>query len=107
MIRRKNIADAGLVVGEISDPEECAKIHARINRAKRNLDWLEQHWPDLMPQARGKHVVVAGQEAHIADSAEAAWAWAASTHPEDDGALVQYVRTETGPRIYANRWRMA
>lgn len=107
MIRQMNIPDRDLVIGEITDPAECAKIHARIGRAKRNLAWLEQHWPELLPQARGKHVVVAAQEAYIADSGEAAWAWAASMHPEDDGAIVQYVRAETGPRIYANRRRMA
>jgi hypothetical protein len=107
VIREKNMPDPGIVIGEITDPTECAKIHARIDRAKRNLDWLEQHWPDLLPQARGKFVVVAAQEAHIAESSADARAWAKSVHPEDDGAVVQYVRPETGPRIYAHYRRMA
>jgi hypothetical protein len=108
MIAKKGVNDPAIVFAEITDPEECAKIHARIDRAKRNLDWLEQHWPDLLPQARGKFVVVAAQEGHIADSPEEARAWAASAHPEDDGALVQYVRVEKGPRIYGSslRWRL-
>ena len=53
---------------------------------------------------RGKFVAVAGQEAFIADTPEEAWAWAAKTHPEDDGALIRHVRVGQGPRIYANRW---
>jgi hypothetical protein len=61
----------------------------------------------LLPQARGKFVAVAAQEAHIAETPEEAWTWAKSAHPEDDGALVQYVRTGTGPRIYAHCWKMA
>lgn len=99
--------DNNVVIGEITDPAECARIHARIKRAERNLDWLSGHWSDLMPQARGKFVVVAAQQAHIAESSEEAWAWAKTVHPEDDGAIIQYVRTEIGPRIYAYRRRVA
>jgi hypothetical protein len=93
--------DNNIVIGEITDPAECARIHARIEQGERNLTWLGQHWADFLPQARGKFLVVAGQEGHIADSPEEARAWADTNHPEDQGALVQYVRTETGPRIYS------
>jgi hypothetical protein len=97
------MTSSDVVIGSIDDPAECAKIHAQIERGKRNFEWLANHWPDLLPQARGKFVAVASQEAHVADSAEKAWAWAKATHPEDDGAIVQYVRLERGPRIYAYR----
>ena len=96
-----------IVIGEILDPAVCATIRAQMERGERNLTWLEEHWPDLLPQARGKFVAVASQEGHVADSATEAWAWAKSTHAEDDGAIVQYVRPETGPRFYANRGKMA
>jgi hypothetical protein len=95
--------DNSIVIGEITDPAECARIHAQIERGYRNLNWLSQHWADLLPQARGKFVVVAAQEGHVAESAEEAWAWAKAVHPEDDGVIVQYVRPEIGPRIYAYR----
>jgi hypothetical protein len=88
----------------VTDPDEVARSKAQDERARRNSDWLQCHWPDLLPQARGKFVAVAGQEAFIADTPREAWAWAAKAHPEDNGALVQYVRAGTGPRIYANRW---
>jgi len=52
-----------------------------------------------VPQARGKFLAVAGQEAFLADTAAAAWAWVEARHPEDDGAVVQYVRPQQGPRI--------
>jgi hypothetical protein len=99
--------DNNIVIGEITDPAECARIHARIDRGYRNLNWLSQHWADFLPQARGKFIVVAAQEGHVAESAAEAWDWAKAVHPEDDGALVQYVRPETGPRIYACRGKMA
>jgi hypothetical protein len=92
-----------IVITEVTDPVEAAKSQAQFARARANSDWLQAHWQDLMPQARGKFVAVAGQEAHIADTAELAWAWAAATHPEDDGAFVRYIRTESGPRVYAYR----
>ncbi|MGH2587026.1 MAG: hypothetical protein ACRDJE_19095, partial [Dehalococcoidia bacterium] len=69
----------------------------------RNSDWLQAHWADVLPQARGRFLAVAGQEAFIADTVEDAWAMAMAAHPGDSGALLQYVRPERGPRIYADR----
>ena len=94
-------------IEEINDPVEVARCKAQDERGRRNSDWLQAHWPDLLPQARGKFVAVAGQEAFIADTHEEAWARARKAHPEDDGALSQYVFPGKGPRIYACRWRMA
>jgi hypothetical protein len=91
-----------VTIEEVTDPVEAARINAQLDRARKNGEWLSAHWPDLLPQARGKFVAVAGQEAYIADTPEEAWTWAEKTHPEDDGAMVQYVRTQLGPRIYAN-----
>jgi hypothetical protein len=56
----------------------------------------DRHWSDLLPQARGKFLAVAGQEAFLADIPEEAWAQAQAAHPEDDGALCQYVFPEGG-----------
>jgi hypothetical protein len=84
-------------------PADPAPILARMERSRRNSQWLQAHWSDLLPQAIGKYVAVAGQEAFIADSPEEAWAWAAQAHPEDDAASVRYVNPHKGPKIYANR----
>ena len=90
-----------------TDPEELALSHAILQRAKLNSDWLQSHWADILPQARGKFVAVAGQEAFIADTHAEARARARAAHPDDDGAISQYVRSSRGPRIYADRRRMA
>ncbi len=90
-------------IEEVTDPDEIARARAQDERHRHNSDWLQAHWPDVLPQARGKFLAVAGQEPFIADTPEEAWAWVDATHPEDDGAIVQYVRTETGPRIYADQ----
>ena len=96
-----------LILEEVNDPVEAARCRAQLERARRNTDWLEKHWGDLLPQARGKFLAVAAQEAFIAGTPEEAWAWVRTNHPEDDGAFVQYVIPEKGPRIYANHWEMA
>ena len=96
-----------IILGSIDEPVEAAKIRAQIERGECNADWLSRRWLDFLPQARGKFVVVAAQEGHIADSAEEAWAWAKSAHPGDDGAIVQYVRVDLGPRFYTNWQRVA
>jgi hypothetical protein len=92
---------------EITDPNELARMRAQDERARRNSDWLQANWPDLLPEARGKLIAVAGQEAFIADSSEEAYALAKAAHPDDDGIIDQYVRPELGPRIYGSslRWQ--
>jgi hypothetical protein len=87
-----------------TDPERIARSRAQDERFKRNSDWLQAHWPDLLPQARGRFLTVAGQEAFIADTPEESRAMARAAHPDDDGSFGQYVFTGRGPRIYANRW---
>jgi hypothetical protein len=91
----------------VTDPEELARSRVQHERFKRNSDWLQSHWADLLPQALGKHLVVAGQEAFLADTPEEAWALAEAAHPGDDGSFGQYVLPHRGPRIYAYRGRMA
>ena len=78
-----------LIIEEVIDPAEVARVHAVQEQGKRNGDWLQAHWADVLPQAQGKFLAVAGQEAHIADTLDAAWAWAKAAHPEDHGALLQ------------------
>jgi hypothetical protein len=91
------------VLEEINDPVEVARSRAQDERARQNSDWLQAHWASLLPQAHGKFVAVAGQEAFLADTAAEAWALARAAHPEDDGAISQYVFPEGGPRVYAHR----
>jgi len=86
--------DSPIIMEEVTDPAVIARARAQYERAKRNSDWLQAHWPDLLPQARGNHLVVAGQEAFIADTPEEAWAMARAAHPGDDGALCKYVITK-------------
>jgi hypothetical protein len=101
---RQPIEEPQLTVEEVHDPEAIARSQGQDERAKRNNDWLQAHWTVLLPQARGKFVAVAGQEAFIADTAGEAWRMARAAHPEDDGAISQYVFPDRGPRIYAHRW---
>lgn len=98
------MAEPQFTIEEINDPVQVARSRAQHEQGMRNLHWLEAHWGDVLPQARGKHLAVAGQEAFWADTAAEAWAWADAKHPEDRGAFVHYVfPTKTGPRIYGNR----
>jgi hypothetical protein len=95
------MAEAKFVIEEVTDPNEIARARAQSERHRRNTDWLQAHWAEVLPQARGKFLAVAGQEAFIADTPAEAWAWVDTMHPEDNGAIVEYIRLEKGPRIYA------
>lgn|SRR5487761_1183971 len=92
-----------LVIEEVRDPVELVRGRAQFERGRRNSDWLASHWHELLPDARGRFVAVAGLEAFVADTSDEAWARAKQAHPDDDGAFVQYVFRVAGPRIYANR----
>ncbi len=98
---------SAMILEEITDPAELARAQAQDERHRCNQEWLEAHWSNLLPTARGRFVAVARQEAFIAPSAAEAWAWVESTHPDDDGAIVRYVRSNPGPRIYAGRRTLA
>lgn len=93
-----------MIVEEVTDPGEIARVESQHAQFRRNAEWLDSHWKDLIPQAFGKFVAVAGQEAHIAETSAAGYAWSSAAHPEDHGPLVEYVLPPNGPRIYANRW---
>lgn len=90
-----------LVLEEVTDPVEIERSQLQFERGRRNMKWLEVHWPDLLPDARGKFIAIAGEAAFIADSSEDAWKMAERAHPEENGAFVQYVPREDLPRIYA------
>jgi hypothetical protein len=99
----KSLSSPSLTLKEITDPAECDRVRTAIEAHRRNADWLQGQWPNLLPQARGKRVAVAAQEAFIAETSEEALAWIRSRHPDDPGAFVQYVPPTEGPRIYAHR----
>src|SRR5437667_1205244 len=96
------MAEPTCVIEEVFDPNIVACAQAQDARHRRNSEWLQAHWADVLPQARGKFLAVAEQEAFIADTPAEAWAWVDAVHPEDNGAFVRYIRPEEGPRIYAD-----
>ena len=101
MNQAKITSQPQLVIEEVDVPEYAARAREAFERHRRNSEWLQAHWADVLPQARGKFLAVARQESFIADTPEEAWEWARKTHPEDDGAFVRYIRNDLGPRIYA------
>jgi hypothetical protein len=94
---------AKFILEEVTDPTEIARSRAQDERARQNAAWLQAHWADVLPRARGRFLAVAGQEAFLGDTPEEAWALARAAHPEDDGAISQYVPSQGGPRIYGHR----
>ncbi|MBM4257126.1 MAG: hypothetical protein FJ147_14655 [Deltaproteobacteria bacterium] len=61
-----------LVIEEVTDPEENVRARAQDERHRRSNEWLQTHWADVLPHARGKFLAVAGQEGFIADTPEQA-----------------------------------
>jgi hypothetical protein len=92
-----------VTVTAIDEPVEAARVRAAHEQADRNMDWLQDHWADLLPQVLGKYLAVAGQEAFVADTPGEAVRQAQAAHPDDQGMFVRYVRPGQGPRIYGNR----
>jgi hypothetical protein len=97
------MSERHFILEEVTDPTEIARCRVQDERARRNSDWLQAHWGDVLPRARGRFLAVAGQEAFLADTPEDAWGQARTAHPEDDGAISQYVPEDGAPRIYGHR----
>lgn len=90
----------------VNDPAAVERNRKLLEAFSCNSDWLESNWQDLLPEARGKHLAVAGRQAFCANTPEEAWDWVKANHSEDIGAFVRYVIPEKGPRIYARRWHV-
>ncbi len=88
-----------VVIEEVADPVEIARHREQHEQFERNSDWLEEHWPELLPQARGKFVAVACEEAYLADTAENARSLAKAAHSNEKGILVRFVLAQKGPRV--------
>jgi hypothetical protein len=101
------VRNSPYTIEEVTDPSAIETARTRAEQGRGNADWLEGHWPGLLPRARGKFVAVAGGEGFVAETVQAAWAWVDKYHPEDGGAFVQYVPSVQGPRIYAYRRDLA
>jgi hypothetical protein len=106
MITQKPATNRPQMAVEFQGPPpeiEAEATRARQERARKNSQWLQTHWDQLLPQALGKFVAVAGEEAFIADTPQQAWASAAQKHPQDDTVIVQYVNPRPGLKVYAHR----
>jgi hypothetical protein len=95
--------EAGIVVEEVTDPEENAAARARRERFDRNSAWLQSHATEVYTRHRGKCICVAGEELFVASSPEEVLALARAAHPQDNGSiLIRYIPREKTARIYAN-----
>ncbi len=92
---------AKLTVEAIEDPEFARELRRQDQRFSRNFAVFRARSQELFRQHRGKVVVVAGGELHIAETPEAAWDWASGAHPGDDGVFVHYIPRQRGWRLYA------
>jgi len=96
-----------MVMEDVTDPAEVAKARVQRARFDRNSAWLQAHAKEVYTRYRGKCVVIAGAELFATDTPAAAWALAATAHPEDDGSFMRYIPHEQVARIYANQRRVA
>jgi len=92
---------------EISDPVLLAHCKASEEAYRRNEAWMEAHWEEIWPLARGKTLAIAGEQAFIGDTPDEALKKAWAAHPDDVGIVCRYVSPHTGPKIYALRRGLA
>jgi hypothetical protein len=74
---RKRMGEPAFSIEEVPNPHDIARARAQDEGHCRNSDWLQTYWADVLPQARGEFLAVAGQEPFIADTPE--WCVRAST----------------------------
>ena len=92
-----------MTIEEITDPEEIARRCETRLAFRANSNWLHSHWDMVLPQAIGKYVAVAGQEAFISDTWQEAERMALAAHPGEKGIYVRFVNPNKGMRFYGHR----
>lgn len=90
-----------MIVENITDPVERARIQAQWARYDRNTAWFQAHATEIYTHYRGQCICVAGEELFAAKTTEAVLALAHAAHPEDDGVFFHYIAREKVARIYA------
>ena len=81
---------------EVTEPKELADASELQAQADRIWAWWKEHMAEVVvPANRGKFVCVAGQEAFVADTVQAAIALAIAAHPDDRGRITHYIPKET------------
>ena len=92
-----DVKNSALRIEEVTEPEVINAARVRAEQGRGNANWLESHWSDLLPRARGKFIAVAGGEGFVAETVQAAWNWVNENHSGDGGAFVQYFPCVRGP----------
>lgn len=93
-----------MIVDAPMSAEELADFHRRMDQFRKNMDWYEAHALEIGERYAGQYICVAGQELFSGDTSQEARAKARAAHPDDDGALGEYVRATKGPLVYVCRW---
>ena len=65
----------------VTNPAMSEQTRAHSEQLKRNLDWLNARWDDLLARDRGRYVAVAGQELFLADTYQKAMELARAAPP--------------------------
>jgi hypothetical protein len=87
------------VFTEVTDPVHVKEAQEQLAQFRRNVDWCQAHREELVPPNYGKYLAVAGQEAFLADTQDAALALATAAHPEDRGVALWHLIPWRGPRV--------
>ena len=82
-----------------TDPEELAKVFAKMERVKRNSAYWNAHAPEFFKHHRGKCICIAGEEHFVADTPLEARVLGAAAHPEDDASFVHCIPKEKRHRV--------
>lgn len=90
------------ITEEAVDPE----LAHRLQRFRRNGEWLTEHGAFVFSAYRGKFIAVSEGEVFAADDRWEARRLAQEKHPDDE-PLVQFIPLEKIERIYANSWPLA
>lgn len=107
MIRALKPEPLALEISEVSDEERAANLAAN-EEFRKNIAWWNAHVKEIRDAHTGKFVCVAGQELFVGDDPIEVMARAKAAHPNPGFGFVSLrLSTHRGPKIYANRRRVA
>jgi hypothetical protein len=70
---------------EQPSPEEVAEFRRRSAVYRRNMEWYNAHWSEIVEKYTGQFICVAGGEVFAGADARDVYARAAAKYPEESG----------------------
>ena len=86
VVGKSRLPELATMSEEPFSPEELAEFRRSRATFKRNMEWYNTHWAEIVEKYAGQFICVSGGEVFAGADARDVYARAAAKYPEESGA---------------------